>query len=550
MSPVDVASVMRDGSRPGNHGQEPVRHRRRRIIVSVALIVLCYVYWALLLRWFFLQRDDFWLISITDDPLGRFDAGEFFWRWGHDWLFRNGRSSDALVRAMLRPGLTTFTWLAPAVLTACFAAAWNWLPRERGRTNIAGLALALYIVPIVLLTEPSISGNTVFWAAGIGNYVVPTGVAVFATSWWVRDQQSRGAAVLAVSTMLLAGALHELAALAVVTVAATWWHFHRRDVTRRTAVVLLASLASLVIGFVGPGRWRRLDALAGDETGVAAWISSAARFTAELLLETGPVWAALVVALVVAVLATWRDGTVTQRRWRAASLLVVAVSGTTAWMLARAWREPTLRCSQSVPLGDGNAPASVAMLLTAGLAVIAAAVLLTHLRAGLGDAPVLLGAGALSTLPLPMATGQCAPRVWYPTLVWVLLLVTVILVWLVAGRYLPRVVLVLTTITALLLAGRFFLLAEPALRGNHASFTSVVDQVATTREAGAGTIVFPDEVPFPEFGKEPVYRLPSIACGFRTYYAVPDTVLLDDGTSPPAGQADYCPRPDDARAGG
>lgn len=537
MSPADIA-------RPT---------RVRRVLTILLLLVICYVYWRIMLRWFFLQRDDFWLVSITDDPLGRFDAGEFFWRWGHDWAVRNGRSSDALVRAMLRPGVTAMGWLAPAVLTACLAAAWRWLPRDgdgRGPSP-AAMVMLLAAVPVALLTAPSISGNTVFWAAGIGNYVVPTGLALFAASWCVRPPRSSGATLLAVASMVAAGMLHELAALTVFTVVQAWWLLERRSLTTmRSHVLVAASWLTLVVGFAGPGRWRRLDALTGDETGLGGWVSSAARFTSEVLLQTAPVWAALFLVLAWAVGATWSAGTLTQRRRRAASLLLAGFSGAGAWVLARTWRTPDLRCSQSLPLTDGNATGSVLMLLAAALTMASAGVLLVQLRPVVGDAPALLGAGALATLPLPMVTGQCAPRVWYPTLVWVLVLVGVVVTTLTVRGHVRRAALGLVTVVAMALAGRFLLIAEPALHANHSSFMTVLDQVSTAREKGSGTITFPAEVPFPQFGKAPVYRLPSIACGFRTYYAVPEQALLDDGTSPAAGRPDYCPRPDDPRRGG
>lgn len=550
MSSVELASLQQD-ARSGKHRRRTSRPVRRHVLTTLVLLLLCYVYWHLMLRWFFLQRDDFWLVSITDDPLGRFDAKEFLWRWAHDWAVRNGRSSDALVRALLRPGVATFGWLAPAVLTACFAAAWRWLPRSGGRTwtNPAASVLLLCVVPVALLTAPSVSGNTVFWAAGIGNYVVPTGLALFATSWWVQSPESRAATAMAVGSILAASALHELAAFTQFVVAQAWWLLNRGRVSRLAGYVVAASWVGLLIGFVGPGRWRRLEALAGDSTGASAWVTSAARFTSELLLQTAPVWAALFLGLGLAVVATWRSCSVVGRRRRTASLLVAGASGGAAWALARTWRMPDVRCSQSAPLADNHAGASVGMLVVAAVTVLATGIVLNELRTSLGDSPLLLGSGALATLPLPMITGQCAPRVWYPVLVWVLVLLAIVLITLAARRYLSLKVLGLLTAVALLLGVRFLTLAEPALRANHSSFMGILEQVSATQQEGHGTIRFPAEVPFPHYAKEPVYRLPSIACGFRTYYAVPDDVLLDDGTSPDAGHPDYCPRPDDPRAG-
>lgn len=218
-----------------------------------------------------------------------------------------------------------------------------------------------------------------------------------------------------------------------------------------------------------------------------------------------------------------------------------------ARVLAGSWRSGPERCSQVDPLGDGNTASALLMVVAAGIAVVAVSVVLVQLRAAVGDAPVLLGSGVLATLPIPMLTGLCAARVWYAPLAWVLILIGVLLSLLVSRRHLPAWSLVAVTLLAVLLAGRFLAVAEPSLRANHASFTGVLEQIPATQETGTGTITFPEEVPHPEFGKEPVFRLPSIACGFRTYYDVPDEVVLNQAGPTEAGLPAYCPRPDTVR---
>ncbi len=533
--------------------QRLMTDRLRRVLLTVGLLVVCYAYWHLMLRWFFLQRDDFWLISITDDPYGRYDLGEFLWRWWHDWSQRNGRSADALVRLLLRPGVPAMTWIAPAVITACCAAIWRWAPgRDRARpgVSIVAMILLLTVLPVLLLTIPSVSGTTVFWAAGIGNYVVPTGLALLAASWLPKPPRSPGMLLVAVASILLAGALHELAAATVFSISHVWWVLNRRSVTRTAAMLIVSSYAGLLLGLSGPGRWRRVDALVGEETGLARWVSAGARFTSELLLQAGPIWGVLLLGVLVAVVTTWRDQNVRHRQWLLIASGVAVLAGGLAWVLARSWRAGDLRCSQVVPLADDNAVAAVLMLASAALAVVALGVVLVLLRTALGDAPVLLGTGALATLPIPMITGLCATRVWFPPLVWTLTLLGVLLTLLVTRRYLPVLLLITVTAIGVLVAGRFLAIAEPALRANHASFEQVLEQIPATQQTGTGTITFPEEVPYPAFGKEPVYRLPSIACGFRTYYAVPDAVVLDNGQAPTSGLPEYCPRPDDPRRSG
>lgn len=541
-----------DRRTPGVHRQDrnAARDRVRRYLLTAALLLAAYLYWRFMLRWFFLQRDDFWLVSITDDPYGQFDAGEFLWRWWHDWSQRNGRSADALVRALLRPGAEAVGWLAPAVLTVSSAAAWRWLPRGRG-TRLSTIVLArlllLTVVPILLLAVPQVSGNTVFWGAGIGNYVVPTGLALLAASWWVRPPRSGRQAVLAAATIVTAGALHELAALTVFAVTHAWWWLHRRSVDRRATMLIVAAYVAVVVGLSGPGRWRRLDSLGTEGTGVDRWLTPAARFTSELLLQTVLLWVAVGLVLTLAVVATWRHGSVRRRRCIGGATLVLWSAGAAAWGLARSWRSDDLRCSQVAPLADGTGVAASGMLLAAGVAVVATGVLLGQLRSSLGSVPLLAATGALATLPLPLVTGVCAPRVWYPPLVWALVLAGVLLHALVVHGVLRPWVLTVVTLVALALAGRFALTAEPALRANYESFEGVLQQIPSVQETGEGTIVFPQEVPHPQYGKAPVYRLASIACGFRTYYDVPSLVILDDGEGPSAGLPAYCPRPDDPR---
>lgn len=531
----------------GRHAAPARRPWVRRALLAACLLLVAYVYWRWMLRWFFPQRDDFWLVSVSDDPYGRFGIGDFLWSWWNDWMNRNGRSADAVVRALLRPGTEATSWILPAVLSVCSAAAWRWLPTgDRPAARWAARVAMMCVVPVALQVAPSIAGNTVFWAAGFGNYVVPTALALLASSWFGRPP-ARTPLRLAVLSILAAGLLHELAGLTVVAVASVWWLVHRADLRRRDAVLLGAAWVGFVLGMAGPGRWQRLEALAGDETGLVRWVSAAARYLSELLLQTWPVWATLLVVLALAVAAVWGRSTVLQRRRLLATVLTAVTAGVAAHLLARAWRSDPQRCSQVAPLADGHTLPAVLMLLSAGVTVVAVAALFVQLRPHVGEAPLLLGAGLLGTLPLPMVTGQCAPRVWYPSLVWAMTLVVVVLALLVRGAVLPAAAIVAAAVVGAVLALRFAAMAEPALRANHESFRSVLEQIPATRTTGTGTIVFPEEVPFPQFGKEPVYRLPSIACGFRDYYDVPSGVILDDGTAPRAGLPDYCPRPDTPR---
>lgn len=543
-APADrSAAARRSASATSGDTTRQTSSRLRSALVVAALLILTYLYWRLMLRWFIVQRDDFWLLSITDEPYGRFDAGEYFWRWGHDWAQRNGRSSDALVRAMLRPGAAAFSWIAPALLTAASAVLWRWLPRQLSRNPVA-LAMMLTVVPLILLVDARISGSTVFWAAGFGNYVVPTAMAVLAASWWVRPPRTTVALVAAALSILAASLLHELAALTVFTVANTWWLLNRGRVDRTHRWLIALAYLGVVLAFSGPGRWRRLDTLVGEETGVFRWLGAAARYTGEILLQTAAVWIALLVVLSVSVAALWARLSVADRRWLLASTTLAWVGAVAALLLARQWRPTGQTCGSLQPMAAESRVPALLMLIAAVVTLVALAVALLRLRGSLGDTPVLLGSGALATLPIPLLTGLCAARVWYPTLVWLGALVAVLLATLVARRLLPVAVLVAAAAVGTLGAGWFAAAAEPALRANHESFAAVIDQIEGTRADGTGVITFPEDVPHPEYGHAPVFRLPSIACGFRTYYEVPEQVILDNGRQPEAGLPAYCPRPD------
>lgn len=518
------------------------------LALNITLLAATYAYWRGLHQWFFLQRDDFWLVTITTAPEGQFGVADFFWSWRHDWLERNGRSADAVVRLILRPGESATGWLAPALLTGCSAVGWRWLSlRLEGTLKVASMILILTLIPISLLTAPSIAGNTVFWAAGMGNYVVPTAVAILAASWWVRPPLSRTGLLVAAGCTLLAGLLHEMAALTVCATASIGWVVMRGRRYPYANTLFISALASLSVGFIGPGRWRRLDALVADSTGMSRWLSSAARFTSEILLETGPLWIVFLLCLSGSVAAIWSSCEFRARRrlvlWSGASW----AGALTTWGALKSWRPEGVRCSQLMPLEPESRVGSLIMLAagaTTALAVLGVCIMLVH---HLGRGPLLLAVGTLASLPLPMATGQCAPRVWYVPLIWLLLAISVTIVESATKAATHRFPLTISAAVGLSLALIFHGKASPALKENYESFQTVVSQIPGVRDQGQGTITFPLEVPHPDFGKSPVYRLPSIACGFRVYFAIPDDVILDNGEQPRSGLPEYCPRPDSVR---
>jgi len=65
-----------------------------------------------------MSGDDYLLVTQAGDVAGRFSFGDWLGFLAHEWGEVNGRTSDSLLRAVLRPGPWFYPLFAPLMLTA------------------------------------------------------------------------------------------------------------------------------------------------------------------------------------------------------------------------------------------------------------------------------------------------------------------------------------------------------------------------------------------------------------------------------------------------
>ena len=195
--------------------------RTHRLVVC-GLVVASYALWRWLHRYWVMVGDDYLFL---DGPRGRFSVRFWVNALIHDWLHRNGRMADAVLRLVLRPGPWFYPWLAPALLTGLGVAFVLALKKERddGSVSLWVWASALLAPPTVLGMCPTMTGDIALWAAATINYVLPTCLVLLALR--LHLLLSRGhdlgwvEGALWGILMLLADVLHESSSMAMFLVA-------------------------------------------------------------------------------------------------------------------------------------------------------------------------------------------------------------------------------------------------------------------------------------------------------------------------------------------
>ena len=253
-----------------------------------------------------MSGDDYLLVTQAGDVAGRFSFGDWLGFLAHEWGEVNGRTSDSLLRAVLRPGPWFYPLFAPLMLTATGLAVGAWLAATRPRGDRAWLYPAgLLVVPFLLWLNPSFSGDAVFWTAGAMNYVLPLGAAAAGLAGTVRilggDDLPWRWVVLTAVGLALTDSLHEIVSGALAAVAFVVIVTARGRLPIKAWVLAGTSLVAFAAHMCAPGLWMRSGRVA-DKAGagsvVEQLIHSVAVSFNVLWGRTAWIWLGLVAVLV------------------------------------------------------------------------------------------------------------------------------------------------------------------------------------------------------------------------------------------------------------
>ena len=225
--------------------------------------------WWLLHRWWFMSGDDYLLITQAGDVAGRFSFGDWLRFLAHEWGEINGRTSDSLLRAVLRPGPWFYPLFAPLMLTATGLAVGAWLAATRARGDRAWLyPVGLMVVPFLLWLNPSFSGDAVFWTAGAMNYVFPLGAAAVGLASMVRildgDDLPWRWVILTAVGLALTDSLHEIVAGTLAAVAFVVIVTARGRLSIKAWALTGTSLVAFAAHMCAPGLWKRSGKVADN----------------------------------------------------------------------------------------------------------------------------------------------------------------------------------------------------------------------------------------------------------------------------------------------
>jgi membrane protein len=469
-----------------------------------------------------MSGDDYLLVTQAGDVAGRFSFGDWLGFLAHEWGEVNGRTSDSLLRAVLRPGPWFYPLFAPLMLTATGLAVGAWLAATRPRGDRAWLYPAgLLVVPFLLWLNPSFSGDAVFWTAGAMNYVLPLGAAAAGLAGTVRilggDDLPWRWVVLTAVGLALTDSLHEIVSGALAAVAFVVIVTARGRLPIKAWVLAGTSLVAFAAHMCAPGLWMRSGRVA-DKAGagsvVEQLIHSVAVSFNVLWGRTAWIWLGLVAVLV------WLGATA---RRRGLVLSATAVGVGVLGLVSSAY-------THRAPVGDDTGqvlpPETVpfATLLLAVLPVVFLAVwvALAHERERLGWVPVMAWAGFIGSNVFVLGSGASGDRVHFlPT---ALLLVTVLSLASALTRELAgRARTGLVGVTWALLGLPAAVWADSAWVGLQANQRFVETEIIQPLKAAApgSEVVVPNNLPAPLMSYGFAFLMPRYEEAMKIYHDLP-----------------------------
>ena len=478
--------------------------------------------WWLLHRWWFMSGDDYLLITQAGDVAGRFSFGDWLRFLAHEWGEINGRTSDSLLRAVLRPGPWFYPLFAPLMLTATGLAVGAWLAATRARGDRAWLyPVGLMVVPFLLWLNPSFSGDAVFWTAGAMNYVFPLGAAAVGLAGMVRildgDDLPWRWVILTAVGLALTDSLHEIVAGALAAVAFVVVVTARGRLSVKAWVLTGTSLVAFAAHMCAPGLWKRSGKVA-DNVGAGSVVEQLTHSVAVSFNvfwgRTIWVWLGLVAILVWVAVTSRRRGLVSLPTAVGVGLLGLVSS-------AYAYRAPVGDdVGQALP--PEAAPFATLLLVLLPVVFLAVWVTLAHERERLGWVPVVAWAGFVGSNVFVLGSGTSGDRVHF--LPAALLLVTVLsLVSALTRELVGRKRIGLVGITWVVLGLPAVIWADSAWVGLQANQRFVETEIIQPLKAAApgSEVVVSTNLPVPSMSYGFAFLMPRYEEALKTYYDLP-----------------------------
>ncbi|MDO5094260.1 MAG: DUF6056 family protein [Propionibacteriaceae bacterium] len=500
-------------------------HRSRWLVAAVAAASL--IVWWLLHRWWFMAGDDYNLITLGGDAAGRFSFQDWVGFLANEWGAVNGRTSDSLLRLVLRPGPWFYPLFAPVMLTATGLGIGVWLSvaRPRGQRTVRYLA-GLLAVPFLLWLAPAFSGDAVFWTAGAMNYVLPLGAVAFAlagvirvlhgreTPWWLVAVTAAG--------LMLTDSLQEISSTALAAVAVVVIVTARGRLPVKAWVLTGASLLAFAIHMSAPGLWARsgqvTELTSAGGPGVRL-LHAVALASTNLVTRTAWLW------VVWAVLLVWLVVTATRRRSLhfTAAGAVAAVPIVAGCYVHRA------------PIDDAlTQPLSPAMLgLAAVLAVVLAAAfllswwVLAEARPQLGWVPLTAWAAFVGSHVFVLGSGVTSARAHFLPAAFLLITILAVLFALTGDLSAARQrALAGTLVVGMALPGAVW--ADSAWVGLQANYRVVQAEVIEPLLSAApgSTVALPSQLPHPEMSYGFAFLMPRYEHALKTYFNLSKDLII------------------------
>ena len=500
-------------------------HKSRWLVAAVAAASV--VMWWLLHRWWFMAGDDYALITQGGDAGGRFSFQEWLGFLANEWAAVNGRTSDSLLRLVLRPGPWFYPLFAPVMLTAMGLGIGAWLSATRPRGRRAVLYLAgLLVVPFLLWLAPEFSGDAVFWTAGAMNYVLPLGAVAVTLAGFIQVLQGQEVpwwrVAVTAAGLMLADSLQEISSTALAAVAAVVIITARGRLPVKAWVLTGASLLAFAIHMSAPGLWARsgqVTELTGAGGPVVRLLHAVALASTNLVTRTAWLWVAWAVLLV------WLAATAPRRR----PLLLTAAGAVAAVpVIAGCY-------VHRAPIDDAlTQPLRPAMLGPAALlaVVLAAAFLMSWLalaeaRPQLGWVPVTTWAAFVGSQVFVLGSGVTSARAHFLPAAFLLITILAVLFALTVDLVAPRQrALAGMLVVGMALPGVVW--ADSAWVGLKANYRVVqAEVIEPLLSASPGsTVTLPSQLPHPEMSYGFAFLMPRYEHALKTYFDLSKDLIL------------------------
>lgn len=495
------------------------------MLVVAAAATSTVVWWGLH-RWWFMSGDDYLLVTQGGDVAGRFSFRDWLGFLANEWLRVNGRTSDSVLRAVLRPGEWFYPLFAPLMFTATGIAVGVWAATTRRAGDRWWLiCCGLFVVPAIGWLVPWMAGDAIFWTAGAVNYVLPLGAAAAGLSVLVRVldgvEVPWPGVVLAGLWLMFTDSLQEIVSTALGAVAVMVVVTARGKLSARAWVMTGMMGLACLVHMLAPGLWARSESVAeaSKTSGLLRVIQAAATSAGHLLDRVPLLWAALIALLAVC--------GIVHRELRRPSL--VAGSGLLlAGLLGAMYHS---RAHADLVRGgvppEGVSPYGVVFVVLLGFAFLATWWVFAKGVTLFGWGPVVTWVAFVGSNVFVLGSGASTERVHFLPIA--LLLVMVLSLLSVLTRDATEVHRRIVALVLALVLGHVSLVwadrAWVELRVNHEFVTEEVVPQLLAAPPG-GHVVVSRTLPMASMSYGNAFLMPRYEQALRTYYDLPDDLSI------------------------